>query len=79
MEYLRLSDDGMGKYFEIPRGYYSVKVPCMEADTGVAKSGVTFVQYLRTVMRWGGFPGWETLARRPEQDLTFLTRDLLPF
>ncbi len=78
-QFLEISLDDMGKYFEIPRGYYTVKVPSLEADVVVAKSGVTFVQYLRTVMRWGGFPGWETLVRRPEQDLAFLTKDLLPF
>jgi hypothetical protein len=38
----------------------------------------TFVAYLRESFRWGGFPGWAKLEKRPEQDLEFLTQPLVP-
>lgn len=38
----------------------------------------SFVGYLRECFRWGGFPGWARLERRPEEDLAFLTQGLLP-
>jgi hypothetical protein len=36
-----------------------------------------FVAYLRECFRWGGFRGWAKLDQRPEQNLAFLTQELL--
>lgn len=38
----------------------------------------TFVKYLRICFRWGGFLGLACKSRKPEKELAFLTRDLLP-
>jgi hypothetical protein len=38
----------------------------------------TFVNYLRTCFRWGGFPGFAFSAQRPEKDLAQLVDGLLP-
>jgi hypothetical protein len=39
----------------------------------------SFIQYLRQCFRWGGFPGWEEQRTvRPDEDLAYLTADLLP-
>lgn len=38
----------------------------------------TFVHYLCTVFRWGGFLGWKRYPDRPEQELAFLREGLLP-
>lgn len=39
--------------------------------------GVLFVNYLRECFRWGGFPGLKDSLDLPEQELDFLTKDLL--
>jgi hypothetical protein len=44
-------------------------------------SGVLFNNYLRLVFAWGGFPGLSRLphdAAAAEEELIFLTKDLLP-
>lgn len=41
-------------------------------------SANTFVNYLRTCLRWGGFPGFALSARRPEGDLARLVEGILP-
>jgi hypothetical protein len=57
-------------------------VPCLNnvADASLLHEWheTTFVNYLRICFRWGGFPGWERIVQRPEQELSFLTADLLP-
>ncbi len=63
---------------------YGIAMPNAAADGLVENEwhGTTFVDYLRTCFRWGGFPGFEMV--REEEDLcplahvAFLTRDLLP-
>lgn len=40
---------------------------------------VTFVQYLRTCFRWAGFPGMAKWPSVPNEDLAFLTENLIPF
>ena len=37
-----------------------------------------FVDYLRAVFRWGGFPGWERAANPPRAEIAALTEGLLP-
>ena len=59
---------------------YSIEVPNPGADGRVRldEREVGFVDYLRNAFRWGGFPGWEGQARRPEAELKVLTEGLLP-
>jgi hypothetical protein len=38
----------------------------------------TFVEYLRTCFRWGGFPGLRSLPKPPREELAFLTEGLSP-
>ena len=59
---------------------YAITLPNPAADAPLKgeRHGVTFVEYLRIVFRWGGFPGWEQQAKRPEGELKFLTDGLLP-
>jgi hypothetical protein len=38
----------------------------------------TFVEYLRTCFRWGGFPGLRASAKPPREELAYLTEGLLP-
>jgi hypothetical protein len=58
----------------------TVELPCAAADATLSPDPgeMTFVTYLRTCFRWGGFPGWERVATRPEDELSFLREGLLP-
>jgi hypothetical protein len=47
-------------------------VPLGEEDYG------TFIQYLRTSLRWGGFPGLRASAKPPREELAYLTQGLSP-
>jgi hypothetical protein len=60
---------------------YEIHVPCTGADAPLLgeRHETTFVNYLRTCLRWAGFPGWERMPVRPERDITTLTAGLLPF
>jgi len=77
---LPIAPDEHHKYFYSGAGPYAV--PCLNpvADAPLLYEwhSTTFVSYLRICFHWGGFPGWERIERRPEQDLSFLTTDLLP-
>jgi hypothetical protein len=63
---------------------YGIALPNAAADALVECEwhGTTFVDYLRTCFRWGGFPGFEMVreeeGHRPFAHIAFLTRDLLP-
>jgi hypothetical protein len=66
--------------FEGYDNYYALTLPNAAAD-GTFYAGRRqqfFVEYLRTCFRWGGFPGWENYAERPEKELAFLRDGLLP-
>jgi hypothetical protein len=59
---------------------YFIDIPNPAADAildGDEDYG-TFVEYLRTCFRWGGFPGLRTSAKPPREELAFLTQGLLP-
>lgn len=58
----------------------TVVLPCPAADAPLrpGPDKTTFVAYLRTCLRWGGFPGWERVATRPKDELSLLTDGLLP-
>lgn len=75
---LTLAEDEYGKYLDGTRYYYAIHVPNAAVDAVFSHYGQTFTSYLRGCFRWGGFPGWAGLERRPKEDLAFLTRELLP-
>src|SRR5262249_1800422 len=60
--------------------FYAMRLPDLRADAPllVERHHTTFVNYLRTAFRWGGFPGWEQYQERPEKELAMLTEGLLP-
>jgi hypothetical protein len=43
------------------------------------RKAIRFVDYLRMCMAWAGFPGMSVWRNVPQDHLTFLTQDLLPF
>lgn len=59
---------------------YSIMMPSKAVDAVVGEEPhhTTFVNYLRTCFRWGGFPGFEHAKEYPRKDLLALTKDLLP-
>ncbi len=77
---LDLAPDEWLKYGVSGGGPYVIAMPNPAADAPLAYEwhDTTFVDYLRTCFRWGGFPGLECKARKPEKELAFLTQDLLP-
>jgi hypothetical protein len=59
---------------------YCIRFPNPAADApleGEEDYG-TFVEYLRTCFKWGGFPGLRTVANPPREELAFLTEGLSP-
>lgn len=75
-----LAPDEWLKYGVSGGGPYVIKVPNPAADAIVDFEWheTTFVNYLRTCFRWGGFPGLECKSMLPEKELAYLTQDLLP-
>ncbi|HEY7092051.1 MAG TPA: hypothetical protein VH393_02660 [Ktedonobacterales bacterium] len=67
-------------YGEVGQGAfeYMIEVPCAAADSLLhyEEHETTFVNYLRICFRWGGFPGWERIEARPDEDLAYLTEGL---
>jgi hypothetical protein len=59
---------------------YTMALPDAGADAALdgEPHQTSFVGYLRTAFRWGGFPGWERHDKRPEKELQFLAEGLLP-
>ena len=59
---------------------YSISYPNASVDVALNRAWfpTTFVGYLRKSFQWGGFPGWERYANRPEKELAFLREGLLP-
>jgi len=78
--HLELAPDEHFKYLIAGGGSYTVKLPYTAADAPLEYEWheTTFVDYLRTCFRWGGFPGLACASRPPEKELAFLTRGLLP-
>jgi len=59
---------------------YSFYLPDARADAWLADPFDTFVRYLRTsILSWAGFPGMADWPTVPQDDLTFLTKDLIAF
>ena len=63
-------------------GPYGMRVPDARADGIFAvvgsRKGSTFINYLRNVFKWGGFPGWDGKKGRPAKMIAQLTEGLLP-
>jgi hypothetical protein len=84
--FLIIAPDAYHKYGYSGGGAYSLRLPSRSIDTLLVDEShqTTFVHYLRICFRWGGLPGLETLWQAPrcpltQDELNFLTRDLLPF
>ncbi len=77
---VEIAPDEFFKYGFPGGGTYEVTLPNTAADPPLEGEWhhTTFVNYLRICFAWGGFPGLECKAQRPERELAFLTRDLLP-
>lgn len=78
---LILAPDHYHKYGYSGAGSYNIALPCIAADANFLNEPhhTTFVNYLRVCFRWGGFPGLEFNNRLSQNELGFLTKDLLPF
>jgi hypothetical protein len=64
-----------------PRGQsYSIKLPAVGMDALLEneRHGLSFVDYLRLALQWGGFPGFKN-ARSTPKEVEFLSKELLPF
>lgn len=59
---------------------YEIVVPCLAADARLEGEPhqTTFVNYLRLCFRWGGLPGLGDYPNPPQEDLAYLTKELLP-
>ena len=52
--------------------------PAVDARLQGEEDYGTFIAYLRTCFRWGGFPGLRASKNPPREELAFLTEGLLP-
>lgn len=77
---LPLAPDGDFKY-GYSGGGYEMSVPCHMIDEELLgfRGHLTFVNYLRTCIQSGGFPGLGFHITLHHETMSFLTRDLLPF
>jgi hypothetical protein len=50
----------------------------MDALLENERHGLTFVDYLRLALQWGGFPGFGSAGQRPKE-VEFLSNGLLTF
>jgi len=76
---LPLAPDDISKAFQSGGDPYAVKLPDPIADGLFLNEPhkTTFVEYLRIAFQWGGFPGWERAAQRPDKELGYLREGLL--
>jgi hypothetical protein len=79
LDELSLAPDADHKANQSGGDPYTMKVPNAAAD-GMFLDGnnLHFVEYLRVVFRYGGFPGFANAKQRPSKELTFLAEGLLP-
>ncbi len=75
---LWLSPDDLTKAHTSGGDPYSIPIPNPSADAPFDDgNGRTFVNYLRHVFEWGGFPGWKCGPNPPREALASLTNGLL--
>ncbi len=73
-----ISFDDVSK-FNFGGGEYNVRLPDTRADVIFEDwKKDYFVEYLRRVFRWGGFPGWERHPHPPIELIRELSEGLLP-
>ena len=79
--FLPIAPDKYHKYRFSGGGPYDIQVKKKAFDTLLRgqEHDTTFVNYLRHCFQWGGFPGLEKENRLDQNELYFLTKDLLPF
>jgi hypothetical protein len=72
---LAISPDDYGKA-GFSGGHYSFEMPCPRADTRLdgAHGSPMFIAYVAESLRWGGFPGFARVERRPADFLRALAR-----
>lgn len=78
---LSLSPDNYYKYSYSGKGAYSILLPCKAFDAilQLEQHHLTFINYLRLCLHWGGFPGLEQENRLTPEEFAYLKKDLLPF
>jgi hypothetical protein len=75
---LELSPDDLHKA-NISGGTYDMPLAGPQVDAVLLDwHSFHFVDYIRCVFAWGGFPGWERYPDPPTSEIEYLTRDLLP-
>ena len=75
---LELSPDDLHKA-NISGGTYDMPLSGPQADAVLLDwHSFYFVDYIRRVFEWGGFPGWERYPEPPRAEIEYLTRGLLP-
>jgi hypothetical protein len=57
---------------------WTMDLPNGAADASIDGLEKTFVEHLRNVFEWGGFPGWEGDPFAPTKELNYLRDGLLP-
>jgi len=57
---------------------FSLPNPCMDATLMSYVPRLTFVEYLRHCLRWAGFPGMANWTHTPDDDVSFVTKVLVP-
>ena len=80
--WIMLSPDDRLKYNYSGSGAYQMRLlegAVADCEIDELWPQMSLVEYLRLACAGGGFPGMARLKKRPEQDLAFLTADLLPF
>jgi hypothetical protein len=78
---LIIAPDEFFKYYTSGGGPYYIELRAPSTD-GQFEGGwlrVSFVDYLRIALSWGGLPGIGRWHKRPEHDIAFLTDGLLDF
>ncbi len=80
---LDLAPDEFFKYFYGGGGPYFIQLDSHLYTDAFIEGGwlrsINVVDYLRLAFSWGGFPGLGRLPKRPDKDIAYLTKDLLPF
>src|SRR5262249_28915620 len=66
-----------GFQLSLERDAYAVRVPDGSADARIRPDRLWFVDYLRDVFEWGGFPGWKYRKDPPVKEIGFLREGLL--
>jgi hypothetical protein len=75
-----IAPDAVHKTHHSGGGPYSIRVPepAIDATLHGEENYGTFIEYLRTCFRWGGFPGLRASAKPPREELDYLTQGLSP-